>query len=68
MQSLFGNCKKQDTLEDATSERHTPNDKYQKFVTAHLEAAAECISNKPITKSSPSKRKVILEALRTTET
>ena len=25
---------------------HTPNDKYENFVDAHLEAAAECIPTK----------------------
>ena len=29
-----------------TSERHSPNDKYENFVTAHTEAAAECIPSK----------------------
>ena len=32
---------KSDTLYEI-SERHTPNDKYENFVTAHTEAAAEC--------------------------
>ena len=28
------------------SERHTPNDKYGKIVTTHMEAGAECMQNK----------------------
>ena len=28
------------------SETHTPNDKYKNFVSAHMEAAAECIPTK----------------------
>ena len=28
------------------SETHTPNDEYENFVNAHLEAAAECIPTK----------------------
>ena len=35
-----------------TSERHTPNDKYENFVTAHLEAASECIPVKSKVKIS----------------
>ena len=34
-----------DTLQEI-SERHAPNDEYENFVTAHLEAA-ECIPTKP---------------------
>ena len=34
-----------------TSERHTTNDKYENFVTTHIEAAAECITTKPRAKS-----------------
>ena len=34
-----------DTLQKP-SERHTPNDKYENCVTAHLEAAVECLSSK----------------------
>ena len=33
------------TLQEKT-ETHTPNDEYENFVNAHLEAAAECISTK----------------------
>ena len=29
------------------TETHTPNDEYENFVNAHLEAAAECIPTKP---------------------
>ena len=35
-----------DTLQE-TSEKHTPNDEYENFVTTHMEAAAECIPAKP---------------------
>ena len=28
----------------------TPNDEYENFLTAHMEAAAECIPTKPRTK------------------
>ena len=38
-----------DTLQDI-SERHTLNDKYENFVTAHMEAAADCIPTKPRSK------------------
>ena len=34
-----------DILQDI-SEIHTPNDEYENFVTAHMEAAAECIQSK----------------------
>ena len=37
--------KKFHTLQE-TSESHTPNDEYENFVTAHMEAAAECIPTK----------------------
>ena len=39
-----------DTIHE-TSERHTLNDKYENFVTTHLEAAAECIPTGPKVKS-----------------
>ena len=29
-----------------TSERHTPNDKYENFIAAHLEAVPKCIQTK----------------------
>ena len=32
------------------TEKGTPNDEYEKFVNAHLEAAANCIPTKPRTK------------------
>ena len=32
------------------TETHTPNDEYENFVNAHLEAAVECISRKQRTK------------------
>ena len=35
-----------DTLQE-TSERHTPNDKYEHFVTNRIEAAAKTIPTKP---------------------
>ena len=35
-----------DTLQE-TSERATPNDEYENFVTTHMEAAAECIATQP---------------------
>ena len=28
-------------------ERHTPNDKYENFVTAQIEVVADCIPTKP---------------------
>ena len=34
-----------DELQDKTKS-HTPNDEYENFVNAHLEAAAECIPTK----------------------
>ena len=34
-----------DSLQE-TFERHTPNNEYEKYVTAHIEAAAECIPTK----------------------
>ena len=37
------------TLQEKT-EKGTPNDKYENFVNAHLEAAAKCIPTKPKTK------------------
>ena len=40
-----------DTLQE-TSERHSPNDEYETFVTAHIEAATKCISTKPKAKCS----------------
>ena len=39
-----------DTLQEKT-EKRTPNDGYENFVNAYLEAAAECIPTKPRTKS-----------------
>ena len=33
------------------TETHTPNDEYENFINAHLEAAAECIPNKQRAKS-----------------
>ena len=38
-----------ETLQEKT-EKGTPNDKYENFVNAHLEAAAECIPTKSRTK------------------
>ena len=38
-----------ETLQEKT-EKGTPNDKYENFVNAHLEAAAKCIPTKPKTK------------------
>ena len=46
-----------DALQQKT-ETHTPNDEYENYVNAHLEAAAECI----LTKQRPLPR-VPLEAL-----
>ena len=37
------------TLQEKT-EKVTPNDEYENFVNAHLEAAANCIPTKPKTK------------------
>ena len=34
-----------DTLHEA-SERHTPNEECENFITAHTERATECISTK----------------------
>ena len=44
---MYGNCKKQIYNLKETSERYTPNDKYENFVTSHLDTAAECIPTKP---------------------
>ena len=38
-----------ETLQEKT-EKGTPNDEYENFVNAHLEAAAKCIPPKPRTK------------------
>ena len=38
-----------ETLQEKT-EKDTPNDEYENFVNAHLEAAANCIPTKPRTK------------------
>ena len=38
-----------ETLQEKT-EKGTPNDKYENFVNAHLEAAVKCIPTKPRTK------------------
>ena len=38
-----------ETLHEKT-EKGTPNDKYENFVNAHLETAANCIATKPRTK------------------
>ena len=38
-----------ETLQEKT-EKVTPNDEYENFVSAHLEAAAKCIPTKPRTK------------------
>ena len=38
-----------ETLQEKT-EKRTPNDEYENFVNAHLEAAAKCIPTKPKTK------------------
>ena len=38
-----------ETLQEKT-EKGTPNDEYENFVNAHLEAAAKCIPTKPRTK------------------
>ena len=35
-----------DTFQEI-SKTHTPNDEYENFVIAHMEAAAECIATKP---------------------
>ena len=40
------------TLQEKT-EKGTPNDEYENFTNAHLEAAAKCIPTKPRTKYSP---------------
>ena len=40
-----------DILQEKTETR-TPNDEYENFVNAHLEAAAECIPTKQIAKPS----------------
>ena len=44
MRNRFG------TLQEKT-EKGTPNDEYENFVNAHLEAAAKCIPTKPRTKN-----------------
>ena len=38
-----------ETLQEKT-EKDTPNDEYENFVNAHLEAAEKCIPTKPRTK------------------
>ena len=38
-----------ETLQEKT-EKVTPNDEYENFVEAHLEAASKCIPTKPRTK------------------
>ena len=38
-----------ETLQEKT-EIHTPNDEYENFINAHLEAAENCIPTKPRTK------------------
>ena len=38
-----------ETLQEK-KEKDTPNDEYENFITAHLEAAAKCIPTKPRTK------------------
>ena len=40
-----------ETLQEKT-EKDTPNDEYENFVNAHLEATANCIPTKPRTKYS----------------
>ena len=40
-----------DTLQEI-SEKHTLNDEYENFITAHMETAAKCIPTKPRAKSS----------------
>ena len=40
-----------ETLQEKT-EKGTPNDEYENFVNAHLEAAEKCIPTKPRTKQS----------------
>ena len=40
-----------ETLQEKT-EKGTPNDEYENFINAHLEAAAKCIPTKPRTKYS----------------
>ena len=40
-----------DTLQE-TSERYTSNDKYENFVTTHIEATTKCIPTKPRAKCS----------------
>ena len=53
-----------DTLEE-TSERLTPNDEYENFVTAHLEAATKCIPIKPRAKSRvPKESKAVQKKMR----
>ena len=43
---LFCNCEKKFDALLETSKSHAPNDKYENFITAHQEPAAECISSK----------------------
>ena len=40
--------KKLDTQQETSSERHIPNDEYEHFVTAHIEAAVECILSRGV--------------------
>ena len=47
---MYGYCKKQIDILQETSKTHTPNDEYENFFTAHIEAAAECIITKPTAK------------------
>ena len=44
-----------------TSERHTPNDKYENFTSVHLEAAAKCIPTKEANAQSPCETEAVRE-------
>ena len=39
-----------ETLQEKEEKKNTPNDEYENFVNAHLEAASKCIPTKPRTK------------------
>ena len=43
VRNKFGNLQE-------TSERDTPNNEYENFIAAHIEAEAECMPTKPIAK------------------
>ena len=46
----YDNCKEK--VWYSSGDRHTLNDEYEDFVTAHRKAAAECIPTKPRAKCS----------------